>query len=226
MDNRYLKDRAARRQDMRMRRDRMRDERDRYSDHRRNYGRDREMDRHNSYPERMGRMYDRDMSDYRGQDYHMGYEYSRESRRPMDYDMAGHNVGGNRPMYDGYDRRDYYDHYDRKQGYEDFGSSDVEKEWHDDLEEWMHKLKKHDRFNMNKEDIINKAKQMGVKFDRYDEKEFATTYYMMVSDYKSASNDPHFYLALAKQWLEDEDTALTGSEKLCAYYYEIVKGEE
>ena len=67
---------------------------------------------------------------------------------------------------------------------------------------------------------------MGVKFEDYNEEEFLTTYYMVLSDYPKIANEPHTYLALAKDWLEDKDTALKGSEKLCAYYYEIVKGGE
>lgn len=227
--NKYLEDRARKRRDRRShdrysRRDMYRDRRDMYNDGR---GSDRAMDRHNSYPERMGRMYNRDMSDYRGQDYHMGRQQSREHYRPYEHEMYGQGMRG---------------HYDHKQGYEDFAydsnydynydrdydyaSGDMEKEWHEDLEEWCQRLKRSDRFNLSKEDIMNKAKQMNVHFDKYNEKEFMTTYYMMLSDYKSASNDPHLYLSMAKQWLEDEDVALKGGEKLAAYYYEIVKGGE
>ena len=79
---------------------------------------------------------------------------------------------------------------------------------------------------MPKEEIINKAKSMGVKFDMYNEHEFVATYYMMMSDYPSIMSDPHLALAMAKDFLEDKDSELKGSDKLCAYYYEIVKGGE
>lgn len=214
--NRYLKDRAMRR-DMRN----PYGSRGGYVSSRRRSGRDREMDYGHDYPEYDSR-YDSRYSDRR-MDYNYGrdMEHHREHSRPMEYEMYG--VGGMRPMYDGTDyargRGRDYDY-----GY-DYASEDMEKEWHEELEKWCKKLKKHDIFNMPKEQIIQKARDMGVKFHDYNEEEFVTTYYMMISDYKNVSNDPHFYLVLAKQFLEDDDTALKGSDKLCAYYYEIVKGE-
>lgn len=214
--NRYLKDRAMRR-DMRN----PYGSRGGYVSSRRRSGRDREMDYGHDYPEYDSR-YDSRYFDRR-MDYNYGrdMEHHREHSRPMEYEMYG--VGGMRPMYDGTDyargRGRDYDY-----GY-DYASEDMEKEWHEELEKWGKKLKKHDIFNMPKEQIIQKARDMGVKFHDYNEEEFVTTYYMMISDYKNVSNDPHFYLVLAKQFLEDDDTALKGSDKLCAYYYEIVKGE-
>lgn len=176
-----------------------------------NRGYDRAMDDRNYYPEHDSRHYDRNMSDYRGQDSHRGYEQYGESYRPMDYEMYGYGIGGIRPMYP----MDY--------GY-DYASEDMEKEWKEDLEEWCKKLKKHDRFGMPKEQLLQSARQMGVSFDEYDEKEFMTVYYMQMSDYPKIANEPHTYLSMAKDWLHDEDSELKGSEKLCAYYYEIIKG--
>ena len=71
---------------------------------------------------------------------------------------------------------------------------------------------------------MQKAKQMGIKFDKYNEEEFFTTYYMVMSDFPQIANDPHTYLAMAKDWLEDKDSEYQGSDKLAAYYYEVVKG--
>ena len=210
--NRYLRDRAMRGRDMRN----PYGSRGGYVSSRRS-GRDRAMDYGHDYPEhdyRYDSRYDRGRMDYR---YDRDMEYPREHHRPTEYEMYG--VGGMRPLSSDYRsgrRMDY--------GY-DYASDDMEKEWHEDLEEWCKKLKKHDIFNMPKEQIIQKARDMGVKFQDYNEKEFITTYYMMISDYKNVSNDPHFYLVLAKQFLEDDDAELKGSDKLCAYYYEIVKGE-
>lgn len=203
--NRYLEDKAMRRGSMR---------RDRSSyDSRRGYGRGRDMgmDHRDYYPERDSRGYDRGMSDYRGQDYHRGYEQSREYNRPMEYAMYG--VGGIRPVMN-----DYNDYgYDR-----DY--ADMDDKWKEHLDKWCKELKQYDRFNLPKEQIIQKAKQMGVSFNEYDEHEFITTYYMVMSDYPKIANEPHSYLAMAKDWLEDKDSKLKGSEKLCAYYYEVVKG--
>lgn len=79
---------------------------------------------------------------------------------------------------------------------------------------------------MPMEQVIKEAKSMGVKFEEYDEMEFYTTYLMMISDYPRVANEYHTYLSMAKDWLEDDDVEMMGSDKLCAYYYEIVKGGE
>lgn len=103
---------------------------------------------------------------------------------------------------------------------------DDAKEYHKELEDWMNKLKRHDRFNLRKEDVLRKAKEMNVQFRDFDEMEFYVTYLMMLSDFKQISNDPHQYLIMAKEWLEDNDVKRSGSEKLCAYLYTIVLGED
>ena len=183
---------------------------------------------------RGGRGRDRDMADYNyGAERDRGYDmrYDREPmradghypmerygehHRPMQYEMYG--VGGMRPMNDyGYDYNYDYASYD-------YAKED--EEYKKDLKKWIEKLKGKDRFGWNKEQVIQKAKEMGVKFEDYTEEEFYATYLMMVSDYKNVSNDSHMYLVLAKQFLEDDDIAMKGSEKLCAYLYEIVKGGE
>ena len=48
---------------------------------------------------------------------------------------------------------------------------------------------------------------------------------MMVSDYKTVSADFRGYLQMAKEWLLDDDIEVSPEEKLCIYYYEIVKGK-
>ena len=63
---------------------------------------------------------------------------------------------------------------------------------------------------------------MGVIFRDYGELEFEATYYMLLSDFGSVSNDPHSYIAMAKSFLEDDDISVSPSEKLCIYFYEIV----
>lgn len=201
--NRYLADRASRRRG-----------RGRGRDYRRgrDYGYDMAMDSGYSYTERDSRYDSRYGSDYRGQDYHYGGQRYGEYRRPMDYEIYG--VGGIHPIQDYRRGRDGH-------------MEDAEKEYREDLREWCKKLKKHDRFNMHKEDIIQQARQMGIKFDKFDEEEFLCTYYMMMSDYKMEMlNSPQAFMVMAKDFLEDDDAERQGSEKLCTYYYEIVKGGE
>ena len=170
------------------------------------------MDMEYDYPKYDSRYDSRYNSNRRGQDGNYPYQQYGERNRPMDYEMYGYGIGGIRPMN--------YDY-----GY-DYASEDMEKEWKEHLKKWQDELKRYDRFNIPKEQIIQNARQMGVGFDKYNEEEFLTTYYMVMSDYPSIANEPHTYISLAKDWLEDEDSKLKGSEKLCAYYYEVIKGGE
>lgn len=175
---------------------------------RRGRGRDREMDYRNLYSEYDYRMDRRGYSDSRGSDYHYGHERYGEPRRPMEYELYG--VGGVMP----------------KQDYRDYGEDYDKKEYMEELEKWTHKLKKHDRFGWNKEQVIQQAKSMGVRFDHFDEDEFYVIYLMHISDYPQVANEPHTYLAMAKSFLEDDDIARKGSEKVCAYLFDIVLAKD
>ena len=197
--NRYLMDRAMRKGGMSMR------------DGRNPYGskggyvtsrrgrRDRAMDYNYSYPERDNR-------------------YDERHYRPMDYEQNDY-------------ARDYddYGEYDMARGrrYWDYADYDMDREWNEHLKRWTEELKQNDKFKVGKEQVIQMAKQMGVKFDQYNEEEFMTAYYMILSDYDGQLiSSPQTAVAFAKKWLEDKNSKLKGSEKLCAYYYEIVKGGE
>lgn len=203
--NRYLMDRAMRRG--------MNDGRSSYGS-KRGSMRNRGMDYANDYPERDSRYYDRNMSDYRGQDYHRGYEQYGKHHRPMEYEMYG--IGGFRPRMNDYN--DYgYDY------------AEMDKKWKEDLEEWCKELKKHDKFGMSKDQVLQQAKQMGIRMDKdYDEHEFITTYYMVISDDKhNLISNPQIAMYKAVDFLEDDDSKLKGAEKLSAYYYEVINaGEE
>ena len=226
MNNRYLRDRASRRMGMRRMDGRnpygsrggyvvSRSRRDRAMGDMR--GNDRGMDYRHDMPEYDSRYDYRNSTDYRGGDYHMGYEQHREYSRPMQYELYG--VGGMRPRMDyGYDYG-----YDYRGG-RDYG--DMEKEYEEELKKWIKKLQKKDRFGWSKEQVVQQAKSMGVRFEEYDEEEFFATYLMMISDFPQIANEPHTYLAMAKAFLEDDDAELKGSEKLCAYMYTIVLGKE
>lgn len=189
-----------------------------YDNYRGGYNRmrDREIDMEYDYAKYNSRYDSRYNPDRRSQDGHYPYQQYGERNRPMEYEMYGYGIGGIRPMDYGYDYS--YDY--------DYASEDMEKEWKEHLKKWREELKRYDRFNMPKDQVIQNAKQMGVEFDKYNEEEFLTTYYMVMSDYPTIANEPHTYISLAKDWLEDEDSKLKGSEKLCAYYYEVIKGGE
>lgn len=225
MENRFLRRRSMRhmqdgRRDMRGMRDR-RDYRRADTPAGGMYGRG--MGRGRYYPESssdMSRGYDR----YSGySDGYFGAERYRQPRGDMANDM--HIMGDYRRDYNDYnDYRDYRDYND----YNDYSDYDYAKEdehYHKDLEEWIQKMKRNDRFGWSKQQVLDSAKQMGVKFDEFDETEFYAIYLAMVTDYKSLGNEPRIYLTLAKEWLMDDDVAMKGSEKVCAYLYSVVKGE-
>lgn len=217
--NRYLKDRA-------MRKDYRGDMRNPYgsrggyvsSRHGRMRGRDRGMDYEYDYPEHDGRYDSRyDYGHESSRDY-MGDQHYGERNRPMEYEMYG--VGGMRPMYD------YRGSRGRRMDYGyDYASEDMEKEYKEDLEDWISKLKKKDRFGLNKDTAIQKAKEMGVRFDEINELEYYAIYLSMVTDYPQISNDPHMYLAMAKDFIFDDDIQVSPSDKVCIYLYKIVLGE-
>jgi hypothetical protein len=120
-------------------------------------------------------------------------------------------------------RRDYY-YEDERRGRDYADYAGAEKDYEHQLEKWTKKLMKRDKFHMPKNEIIKKAEEMHVEFEEYSEEEFYAVYLMMVSDYPNISNEPHMYIALAKQFLEDDDMAVSPSEKVCIYLYEIVLG--
>ncbi len=175
--------------------------------------------------------------DQRSRDYNRnGYDGRNE------YGSAGGYVSSRRDRnYDGrdYEGNDYArgrgDYYPEGRGRSDYSmgndyanereSSDVYKKYERDLNRWMEKLKKFDKFKLSHEEIMNKARSIGVRFDDYSLEEFLAVYYMLMSDFPSVANDSGTYLQMAKKWLEDDDIEVSPSEKLCIYYYDIVKGE-
>ena len=222
--NKYLMDRASRRS--------MRDGRNPYGSRggyvtsRRGRGRDR-MGNDYNYSEYDSRYDDRMDYTMGNQDGHYGYERYGEYNRPMDYEMYGYGIGGIRPRMDYESGRGRSRMRDmRYDGRYDYASEDMEKEYKEDLHEWIEKLKKKDKFSMSKEQTTQHARQVGADFKDYTEEEFYAIYLAMVSDYKNMFNDPTMYLRMAKDWLEDDDVAMKGSEKVCAYLYAIVLGEE
>ena len=73
---------------------------------------------------------------------------------------------------------------------------------------------------------------MGISFKDFDEKTLCLTTNMLYSDYCDVlrnyiptDKEPYVYVSLAKAFLDDEDAAVDGDEKLAAYYFAIVKGE-
>lgn len=159
----------------------------------------------------------RDSRDYRGSS---DYRDSRDYRDSKDY---SYDYRDNRDYRGRRDSRDYEASM-RDYGY-DYDEGEEYEEYEKDLHHWAEKLKSKDKFGMSKDQVTSHAKSIGVHFDKYSEDEFYTTYLMMVSDYKELGSDPSFFIRMARDFLEDDDMAVSPSEKLCIYMYKIAMGE-
>jgi hypothetical protein len=140
------------------------------------------------------------------------YARGRGGRGDYGYDMRGDYRGG----------RDYgYDDYG------DYGETLTEKE----LDHWCHKLKSQlddrEKQMFSKENIMQRAKQMGKSMEGFGEKELEVVVLMTYADYKqSIGQNLDLAIKLAFDWLNDKDTAVKGAEKLAVYYDCIVEGED
>lgn len=233
-----MRERARRRNDMAMRRQ------------------DREMRREDMRRRRdMGMTdYARDYNDMRGgnrREYAMQGDYTNNSqyedeRRSRDYERSREYRGtyGDIPFYvEG--RETYYPNedfarvrdyrgsrnyaMDYARGRRDYGDEMLEKE---DIEDWVEDLMKEleldekETFKMDR--VLQKAKEMGIKFDKFSEDEFYVWTIATYLDYKDiiGRNNLDHSIKMSKAWFEDKDTELVGSEKLSAYYCYIVLGEK
>lgn len=186
-----------------------------------------------AYEKRSGR-YD-DMENSIGRPAHViGEEYDRSSRYPF-------SVSGEFGRYDGhhYDpymedemyyggmdgRRNRNGRYMRDSRYED-DESILSKEV---LDMWakrlMGEIEEKDKPMLNKETIMKKAEDMGIKFDKFTKEEFYVTVLMIVTDYGKTlgMSNIDLFIRLAKDWLCDEDSGLKYGDKLEAYYYDVIE---
>ena len=105
----------------------------------------------------------------------------------------------------------------------------------DELEEWKMKLMKEvedkDKNFFTKENISSKARNLGVQMKDYNEEELCLVTLMMYTDYcktikRFVGANMDIYIELAKDWLEDKDSELKGSERLAVYHDCIIEGDE
>ena len=136
------------------------------------------------------------------------------------YDMRGR--GGRRDY--GYYGEDYGD-------YGDYGESLTREE----LQHWKKKLMKEvdekDKNFFEPQNIEQKAKQIGAEMQDYKPEELAVATAMAYTDYcktlkKYIGNNMEVYVELGKDWLEDKDSAVKGSEKLAIYHDEIIMADQ
>lgn len=157
----------------------------------------------------------RDMNyrDMERRDYRSDYRREEDYRNDYENDYK-RGVKGTGFYGRDYENGDMQDYYDREMDFMD-----------DKMESLKRKLEEKDKFRMTKNQVISQARSNGAKFNEYDEDEFYLTYLMMCCDYKDVSNDPMMFIKMAKAFLEDDDIAVSPSEKLSIYIDKIVMGE-
>ena len=157
--------------------------------------------------------------------YDSGYDYRGDARsdyKGMDY-RSDYEQSGDR--HTGRVHSGTMQFYGHSTPYPVDSDYAMESDYKKDLEKWVDKLKSKDKFKLGFEQTIQQAKNHGVHFSKYTELEFYAIYLAMVSDYTFLGNEIATYIKMAKAFLEDDDMAVTPSEKVCIYMYYIVMGE-
>lgn len=160
----------------------------------------------------------RDRRDNRdNRDYNDSYDYE-DSR---DY----------RDMRRGRDNRDYedsrdYNDYEDSRDYNDYG--DKLKLTKADMMQWKKMLQNADGTHgehYDMEQIMQASEKMNVRFNNFSEKELCMTVNMLYSDYCRLvkkyippEKELHFFIEMAKAFLDDEDGP-EPSEKLALYFH-------
>lgn len=175
---------------------------------------------YNDYNE-MNRDYRRDYGSNYSRDYNMDYNRDYNMDYRTDYYRGTY---GDTPFemmqYRQYDQRMDYgmrnDYHSKKLGREEIEM------WSERL---MQEVDKPHQDLVGEHKIMQKAKEMGIKFEDYSPEEFYVVVMMMYTDYCKTLGSVNIdtYIRLAKDWLEDKDSKLKGSEKLSAYYKHIIE---
>ena len=174
-----------------------------------------------------------------GNDYHYDYpeydtryDYRTNERRSPSRMGRDSEYGREHSMdYNYYDpymtRRDYRGRRDRK-SYRDYKSNEEDYLTDEELMEWSKELlmevPEKDKPYFSKDNMERKAKEMAIKFDDYTFSELYTAALMLYNDYSKTLGTVNMdlYVRMAKDFFEDDDAELQGSEKLATYYDEIV----
>lgn len=99
---------------------------------------------------------------------------------------------------------------------------------------WKHKLINTDGTkgpHFSAEELMPAIDKMRLSFDGYSESDVCLVANMIYSDYGKTlkhvipeDKETWYYVALAKDFLEDDDAGVEGAEKVLAYYHFIVNG--
>lgn len=142
-------------------------------------------------------------------------DYGRGRRR----DYGDYNYGSRYDMRG----RDYGYGYD----YGDYGESLTKEE----LEHWckkmMSELDEREKQMFSKEAILQRAKNIGIQFDKFSEMEFYVNVVKNYTDHKkSIGENPDMAIKLARDDFNDEDGEYKGSEWLAVYFDTFVEDED
>lgn len=166
----------------------------------------------NAYDRAYDQAYDRAYDQAYRQGYDRGYDQAHDEmdgRQGVKY-TGRYGIGGSR----------YYGRRDR--GEDDMCLT------HEDMKMWKKELSKGEHFSMPQ--IEQAMRTMDIKPKDYTPEDLCMTANALYSDYSKTldriipkEKEVAYYTSLAKDFLEDDDSALKGSEKLAAYYYLIAK---
>lgn len=161
------------------------------------------------YGERQGNFRPVEAMGYFSGYYGGGEDMARGGRRDYGYDMN-------------YDMRGRYDY-----GY-DYAGDYGENLTNEELEHWckkmMSELDEREKQMFSKEAILQRAKNMGIQFDKFSEMEFYVNVVKNYTDHKkSIGENPDMAIKLAKDDFFDEDGQYKGSEWLAVYYDTFVE---
>lgn len=170
-----------------------------------------------------------------GNDYYGDMNMARGGRREGHYPMQGQ-------MYQPIEAMGYFNGY-YGMGEEDFargggnrGSRDYygdmagdfgERLTKEELDKWckrlMHEVEEKDKHFFSKELVGQKAKQMNIQMDMFNEDELLIAMLLMYTDYGKilkpyVGTNMDLYIPLGKAFLMDEDSEVRGGEKLAMYH--------
>lgn len=174
-----------------------------------------------------------------GRDYEDGARGRDSKKGSVDFE-------GSMDFRDGNDYRDYRDYrsskdyrdsaYEDSRDMRDYRGRDS-RDYHrmklskTDIHHWKQMMENEDGSrgpHYDMQQIIEAAGKASIRFDEFDEKEFCIAVNMMYSDYCKVAKqyvapdkELHFFVDLAKAFLEDEDGP-ESSEKLALYFHCIV----
>lgn len=220
---RYLEEKAMRSEQMRKP---MKSHRDNARGDRNVSSRNRSgMDGRNPYGSKGGYVRDNARSGNRGgrNDY-AGNRRNNMNNSENDYRMNDRRMHGRDYDYDDEEEmmedEAYYDYAN------DYAEEDMMKGYEEDLKKWIKKLMKKDKFKLPKQEVLKKAEEMNIEFEEFSQEEFYAIYLMHVAKYPNVADNPHTYIVMAKQYLEDDNVNVEPSENVCKYLYEFVLNEE